>query len=221
MCLCEIKYQKGVSHRFGELLTSLKSIARYGVSQRYYRNIARHGATKRLRFRFFTTTGTCCPSVAPSSPSVLPPSFLLRPASPPSRFLSFCFSDSFFCPSLLLVTLFRSFSFRASSCTGKHQNLLVEDCSLLLSKWRKPAKHRSEKTKHQCNKYCPKNRKSKREISLTEAEQVADKNCNQPTICKTKSSGESVNTSMETLMPTKKQTFQLRISTATPEFRVS
>ena len=34
MCLCETKCQGGVSHQFGGLLTSLKSIARYGVSQR-------------------------------------------------------------------------------------------------------------------------------------------------------------------------------------------
>ena len=34
MCLCKIKYHWGVSHHFGGVMTSLKSIARYGVSQR-------------------------------------------------------------------------------------------------------------------------------------------------------------------------------------------
>ena len=34
VCLCKTKYQGGVSHHFGGVLTSLKSIARYGVSQR-------------------------------------------------------------------------------------------------------------------------------------------------------------------------------------------
>ena len=34
MRLCETSFQGGVSHHFGGVLTSLKSIARYGVSQR-------------------------------------------------------------------------------------------------------------------------------------------------------------------------------------------
>ena len=46
MCLCEAKCQRGYRTILGECESPLTSIAQYGVSQRWYRNIARYGATK-------------------------------------------------------------------------------------------------------------------------------------------------------------------------------
>ena len=45
ICPCETKRQEGASHRFGTLAWS-EGIAQLGLLQRWYRNIARYGATK-------------------------------------------------------------------------------------------------------------------------------------------------------------------------------
>ena len=58
MCLCETKYQRGVSHHFGGVLTSLKkyraiwgiaAIVRYGATKGPIKNKGIEGSSRRIQ----------------------------------------------------------------------------------------------------------------------------------------------------------------------------